>query len=235
MRYLFEPVVTALPVIGSGLLYPVRRVWCVGRNYAAHAREMGGAAADSPFFFAKPADAVVPAGGRVPYPPLTQDLQHEVELVLAIGRAGAGIDAAAACEYLLGYAVGIDLTRRDLQAAARVKGQPWEMGKAFDRSAPVSPLRLAAEIGHPRQAAIRLRVNGTLRQDGDLASMIWPVPQVLAALSRHVELAPGDLVFTGTPAGVGPVLPGDRLHAEIEGVGVLDVEIAPCAANGAAT
>lgn len=230
MRYLFEPTVAALQIVGADALYPVRRIWCVGRNYPAHAREMGAAGGEPPFFFAKPADALVPGGGRVSYPPMTADLQPEVELVLAIGRAGAGLAAGAALDHVLAYAVGIDFTRRDLQAAAKAKGQPWETGKAFDRSAPVSTLRLAGEIGHPRQGAIALSVNGGLRQRGDLGEMLWPVPRVLAELSRYVELAPGDLVFTGTPAGVAAVVPGDRLRAEIAGVGALEVEIASSAA-----
>jgi fumarylpyruvate hydrolase len=224
--YLFEPMVMALPISGSSLLFPVRRLWCVGRNYADHAREMGAdPQREAPFFFAKPADALVPGGGPVPYPPGTADLQHEVELVAAIGRSGAAIARDRAGDHVFGYAVGIDLTRRDVQAAARRKGQPWEMGKAFDRSAPISPLAPATAVGHPRRGMLRLAVNGVERQRGDLADMILPVPDLIAELSRWVAMAPGDLIFTGTPAGVGPLAVGDRVSAAIEGVGELQIVI----------
>lgn len=215
----------ALPVVGGGW-FPVRRVWCVARNYAAHVRELGGdPERDPPAFFAKPADAVVPRGGVVPYPPATADFHHEVELVVAIGVGGAAIAAEAALDHVFGYAVGIDFTRRDLQGVARKGGQPWDMAKGFDFSAPCSELARAGAIGHPAAGSIALSVNGTTRQDGDLSSMIWPVPDIIAALSRLVTLAPGDIVFTGTPEGVGPVVRGDRLACTVAGVGSLEVAI----------
>ncbi len=224
--YLFEPAIVGLPIAGSPQLFPARRLWCVGRNYADHAREMGAdPQREAPFFFAKPADALVPGGGALPYPPGTADFQHEVELVVAIGRGGTAIPPDAADSHVFGYAVGIDLTRRDLQLAAKRKGLPWEMGKAFDRSAPVSPLVPAQAIGHPRRGILSLAVNGQQRQRGDLADMILGVPLLIAELSRWVALAPGDLIFTGTPAGVGPLVVGDRVSASIEGVGEVGIEI----------
>ena len=224
--YLFEPVIPALPIAGHDALFPVRRIWCVGRNYADHAREMGAdPQREPPFYFAKPADALVPGGGALAYPPRTDDLQHEVELVVALGCGGANIAPEAALEHIFGYAVGLDLTRRDLQAGAKQKGQPWEMGKAFDRSAPISVLQPAAIVGHPRRGAIRLAVNGVERQRADLADMIWTVPEIVANLSALIAMAPGDLIFTGTPAGVGALAAGDRVDASIVGVGELVVSI----------
>ncbi|MEO5375921.1 MAG: fumarylacetoacetate hydrolase family protein [Alphaproteobacteria bacterium] len=220
-----EPSRPTLPVAGGGL-FPIRRVWCVARNYAAHVRELGGDPdRDPPTFFAKPADAVVPRGGPIPYPPATADFHHEVELVVAIGNGGVAIAADTALDHVLGYGVGIDFTRRDLQAAARAAGLPWDMAKGFDFSAPCSELIRASDIGHPSAGPIRLSVNDRIRQDGDLNQMIWPVADVIAALSRLVTLAPGDLIFTGTPAGVGPVVPGDRLDCAIAGVATMTVTI----------
>jgi fumarylpyruvate hydrolase len=181
---------------------------------------------EPPFFFTKPADAVVCGGGELPYPSRTQNLHHEVELVLALGSGGRNITPAEAPNCIFGYAVGLDLTRRDLQAEARKQGRPWDTAKAFDRSAPVSAIVPAARIGHPARGRIALSVNGVPRQQGDLAEMIWNVPEIVAELSTLFELAPGDLIFTGTPAGVGPLVPGDRAEAEIEGVGRLTVCIA---------
>jgi fumarylpyruvate hydrolase len=221
------PPVTTLPVDGDVRGFPVRRVYCVGRNYAAHAREMGhDPEREPPFFFTKPADAVVPGGGTIPYPPATRDLHHEVELVVALGRGGANIPAAEALGHVFGYGVGIDLTRRDLQAEAKELRRPWDMGKAFDRSAPASALRPAARIGHPERNPIRLVVNGAVRQESTLAHHIWSVAETIAYLSGLVELAPGDLIFMGTPEGVAAVERGDRLEASIEGVGELEVTIA---------
>lgn len=209
----------------SGDLFPVRRVFCVGRNYGDHAREMGSDPdREPPFFFAKPADAIV-AGGPVAYPPATANLHHEVELVAAIGRGGANIAVATALEHVWGYTVGLDLTRRDLQDVAKKGGRPWDMAKGFDASGPVGVLRPAAEIGHPAKAAITLEVNGQRRQSGDIADMIWSVAEVVAHLSGLVCLAPGDLIFTGTPAGVGAVVRGDRLEARIDGVAELSVTL----------
>ena len=220
------PPVVAVPVAGGGL-FPVRRVFCVGRNYAEHAREMGhDPGAEPPFFFTKPADALVTGGAGAPYPSATSDLHHEIELVVAIGRAGADIAVAAALEHVWGYAAGIDLTRRDLQAAAKKAARPWDMAKGFDHSAPIGDLAPAARIGHPASGAIALTVNGEPRQQGDLADMTWDVPHILAALSALVSLAPGDLVFTGTPAGVAAVIRGDRLEGSIAGIGTATTTIA---------
>ncbi len=225
-RYVIPaPPAPTLAVAGTPQLFPVRRVWCVGRNYLEHIREMGQDERAPPFFFAKPADALVRDGSTVPYPPLTNDLHFEVELVVALRSGGQSISPARALDLIYGYAVGIDLTRRDLQIAARDVKRPWEIGKAFDASAPCGPLRPAAEIGHPVKGRIHLAVNGAVRQDGDLEQMIWSVPEVIAKLSAQVSLAPGDVIFTGTPSGVGAVVPGDKLHGEIEGVGMIEVAI----------
>jgi fumarylpyruvate hydrolase len=221
------PPVTTLPVEGEARRFPVRRVFCVGRNYAAHAREMGhDPDREPPFFFTKPADALVPGGGTIPYPPATSDLHHEVELVAALGKGGADIPQAQALDHVFGYAVGIDLTRRDLQAEAKKLARPWDMAKAFDHSAPISALRPAVQIGHPERSPIRLAVNGEVRQASTLAHHIWSVAETIAYLSGLVELAPGDLIFMGTPEGVAAVQRGDRLAASIEGVGELEVTIA---------
>jgi fumarylpyruvate hydrolase len=217
----------AVPVAGrEGRRFPVRRIFCVGRNYAEHAREMGhDPTREPPFFFSKPADAVVTGDGDVRYPLLTANLHHEVELVVALVAGGENIapERALACVY--GYAVGLDLTRRDLQARAKEKGHPWDMGKGFDQSAPISAIVPATACGHPVRGAIVLEVNGEERQRGDLAQMSWKVSEIVAELSRYVELKAGDLIFTGTPAGVGPVQRGDRLDARIEGVGTLSVRL----------
>ena len=207
--------------VAGGGRFPVRRIYCVGRNYAAHAREMGGDPdREPPFFFTKPADAVTHAA-VVPYPPRTADLHHEVELVAAIGRGGRDIPVASALDHVFGYAVGVDLTRRDLQAAAKKAGRPWDVAKGFDASAPVSPLRAVAGGAHPATGRIELAVNGETRQTGDLADLIWSVAEVVAELSTLFRLEPGDLVFTGTPEGVGALRRGDAVHGRIEGVGEL--------------
>ena len=220
------PPVVTLAVDGDERRFPVRRVFCVGRNYAAHAREMGhDPDREPPFFFTKPADALVPDGATIPYPLATRDLHHEVELVVALGKGGTDISAAQALDCIFGYAVGIDLTRRDLQGEAKKLARPWDVGKAFDHSAPCSAIVPAARIGHPERGRIRLAVNGVTRQDGDLAQMIWSTPEVIAHLSRLFALAPGDLIFTGTPAGVGPVERGDVLDGQIEGVGDIQVRV----------
>lgn len=218
--------VPAVPVAGSAARFPVRRIYCVGRNYAEHAREMGGhPEREPPFFFMKPAEAVV-TDGRMAYPPMTADLQHEVELVVALACGGRDIPAAEALDCVFGYAVGLDMTRRDVQAELKAKGRSWEMGKAFDQSAPISAIAPAARIGHPQRGAITLTVNSQPRQHGDLADMIWQVADIIARLSGYVTLQPGDLIFTGTPAGVGKVERGDRLEGAVEGVGELSVAIA---------
>jgi fumarylpyruvate hydrolase len=219
------PAQPAIPVAGADKSFPVRRLWCVGRNYEEHIKEMGHDVRDPPFFFAKPADAIVPDGSTVPYPSLTKDMHHEVELVVALKSGGRNIatDQALGCIY--GYGVGIDLTRRDLQIASRDLKRPWEVGKAFDHSAPCGPLRPAAEIGHPSKGRIALSVNGKVRQDGDLDQMIWKVPEIIAKLSEMVELAAGDIIMTGTPSGVAATVAGDRIECEIAGVGTLRVTI----------
>jgi fumarylpyruvate hydrolase len=218
-----DPV--TLPVAESDALFPVLRVFCVGRNYADHAIEMGhDPDREPPFFFMKPAIAVVAGGGSLPFPPATEDLHHEIELVVALGSGGADLAVEDALEHVFGYAVGLDMTRRDLQNRAKELGRPWDMGKGFDRSAPMSALRSAASIGHPEAGAIWLRVNGELRQEGDLAQQIWKVPETIAYLSTLVELRPGDLIMTGTPAGVGGVVPGDVLEGGVDGIGDLRVE-----------
>lgn len=225
-RYVIDPPPQpAIPVAGGGL-FPVRRVYCIGRNYAAHAVEMGhDPDREPPFFFQKNPDNL-DASGIFPYPPETADVHHEVELVAALGAGGANVPLDEALGLVWGYGVGLDMTRRDLQGAAKDKGRPWEIGKAFERSAPVGPLVPAAEIGHPARGRIALAVNGAVRQEGDLAQMIWKLPEMVAHLSRFFVLAPGDVILTGTPAGVGPVVRGDVIEAEIEGVGALSVRVA---------
>ncbi|MBV9262203.1 MAG: fumarylacetoacetate hydrolase family protein [Pseudolabrys sp.] len=227
-RYVIPPAPqAAIAVQGTSKLFPVRRIWCVGRNYLEHIKEMGQDERAPPFFFAKPADAIVPDGGTVPYPPLTKDLHHEVELVVALKSGGRNISVNKANDCIYGYGVGIDLTRRDLQIASRDIKRPWEIGKAFDHSAPCGALRPAAEIGHPTKGKIMLRGNGKIRQEGDLAQMIWNVPECISKLSEMVALAAGDIIMTGTPSGVTPISVGDKLECEIEGVGKLTVTIGP--------
>jgi fumarylpyruvate hydrolase len=218
---------TELPVAGGGV-FPVRRVYCVGRNYLDHIREMKEAdERDPPFFFQKPRDAVVPNGSNVPYPPFTSDFQFEVELVIAIGRAGNDIAVEDARDYIWGYAVGIDLTRRDRQRDARDLRLPWEVGKSFDASAPCGTIAPARDARHFKGCNITLSVNGIERQRGDIGQMIWSVPEVIAQLSRQVTLGAGDLIYTGTPAGVGPVVPGDQILAQIDGLPSLTITITP--------
>jgi fumarylpyruvate hydrolase len=219
------PPQAAAPVAGGGR-FAVRRIFCVGQNYAAHSREMGGdPTREPPFFFTKPADALVTGGADAPYPGATKNLHHEIELVVAILRGGAAIPVAEAQNHIYGYAVGLDLTRRDLQSQAKEARRPWDMSKGFDFSAPLGPIEPATKIGHPKTGRIALKINGDLRQNGDLSDMIWSVPEVVAALSNYVALAPGDLIFTGTPSGVGPLLRGDVLEGEIDGVGVVRTRI----------
>jgi len=223
------PAPVTLPVAGADLRVPVRRVYCVGRNYAEHAREMGDDPDRAPpFFFQKNPDdlVVVPEGGADwAYPPMTADLHHEVELAVVLGRGGRDIDEDAALGCVWGYGVAVDMTRRDLQGAAKKAGRPWEAGKAFERSAPIGPLLPASRLGHPARGRIALSVNGAVRQQGDLSEMIWPVPGIIAQLSRLFVLAPGDVILTGTPAGVGAVVRGDVLEAVVEGVGALRLRI----------
>ncbi len=224
MSALFAHPPTLAPTT-DGRAVAVRRVFCVGQNYAAHAREMGADPTRAPpFFFTKPADAIV-AGPSVPYPSRTANLHHEVELVVVLGAGGTDIPADAALDHVFGYAVGLDLTRRDLQAEAKAAGRPWDMAKGFDASGPLGLIMPAAEIGHPAAGAITLDVNGATRQSGDLSDMIWSVPEIIASLSTFVALEAGDLIFTGTPEGVGPIARGDVLTARIAGLPTLEVRI----------
>ncbi|OWJ76710.1 fumarylacetoacetate hydrolase family protein [Haematobacter missouriensis] len=218
------PRPATLPVAGETALFPVRRVYCVGRNYAEHAREMGHSGKEPPFFFQKNPDNLT-TEGVFPYPSRTADLHHEVELVVALAKGGRDIPAVEALDHVYGYGIGLDMTRRDLQAEAKKAGRPWEAAKAADYSAPVSPLHPVAEVGHPDHGAITLTVDGELRQSGDLADQIWSVADVIAHLSGLFELAPGDLIMTGTPAGVGAVQRGQVMIAAIEGLGVLEVRV----------
>jgi len=219
----------ALPIFGSGDTFPVRRIFCVGRNYAEHQKEMGGDGREQPFFFLKSEFALVaasgPKGGDVHYPSKSSNYHYETELVVALAKGGRRIEAKKANDHILGYAVGLDMTRRDLQQWGKDHGRPWDFGKNFDESAPCGELYRAAKIGHPAKGGIWLNVNGKQRQKADLADMIWSVPEQIAYLSEHYTLEPGDVIFTGTPAGVGPVKPGDELHAGIDGVGELKVKI----------
>ena len=218
-----------LPIVDSTERFPVRRVYCVGRNYEAHAKEMGFTGREPPFFFLKPADAVVPvpAGtvGEIDYPSLTKDLHHEIELVVAIGKGGRDIAAADAAAHIYGYAVGLDMTRRDLQGEMKKQGRPWCIGKGFDQSAPIGPVTPIAACGRIVRGAISLTVNDAPRQASDVSMLIWNVDEVIAHLSAAWKLAPGDLIMTGTPEGVAAVVRGDRLHGEIAGLGALDVRI----------
>ena len=225
---IFEIARPELPVTGVSGSFAVRRIYCVGQNYAAHTREMGGDPERTPpFYFGKPSDAIVQDGACIPYPPRTADLHHEIELVVAIGGAGSNLSVDKASKIIFGYAVGIDLTRRDLQAQAKKAGRPWDTAKGFDNSAPVSAIRRASDVGQVTSGRIWLSVNDEVRQDGDLGDMIWKVPEALAELSTYFELQPGDLLFTGTPSGVGPVCRGDRLRGGVDGVGGISVSIAP--------
>ena len=225
--YVIEPRAPAsVAVDGSASRFPVRRIICVGRNYAAHAREMGrDPDREPPFFFLKPADAVVDSGATIPYPPQTANLHYEIELVVAIGAGGTDIAPGRALDHVWGYGVGIDLTRRDLQLAARELGRPWDWGKGFDRSAPIAPLRAAARVGHPAAARIWLAVNGVVKQESDIGKLIWPVPDIIAAASSSMELQPGDLIMTGTPEGVGPIVTGDVVTGGVDGVGEITLTI----------
>jgi fumarylpyruvate hydrolase len=226
-RFVFPPPpVVAVPVVSTNRLFPVRRVYCVGRNYAGHAREMGAAEREPPFFFAKPRDAVT-TRACLPFPGMTGNLHHEVELVVALGGGGRSIRTEAAADRVFGYAVGVDLTRRDLQAEAKQKGRPWTTAKGFDCSAPISAIRPARDCGSPERADISLSVNGQLRQQGNTSEMIWSVAEIVARLSEYFELAAGDLIFTGTPEGVGPLAAGDRVDCAVDGVGSLCFELLP--------
>ena len=225
-RYVIDPPATpALPVAGSDGLFPVRRVYCVGRNYAEHAIEMGhDPNREPPFFFQKNPDALVTTG-TFPYPPRSSDVHHEIELVAALGRGGTDIPVEGALDCVWGYAVGLDMTRRDLQGEAKKMGRPWEVGKSFEASAPCGPIVPASAIGHPTKGAVWLDVNGERRQTGDLSQLIWTIPEAINYLSGLFTLAPGDLIMTGTPAGVGAVKRGDVMRGGVEGVGEIEVRV----------
>ena len=220
------PPVTTIPVIG-GEPFPVRRIYCVGRNYAAHAREMGhDPDREDPFFFMKPADAIVPTGSTIPYPVKTKDYQHEIEMVVALKGGGRDVPVEKALDLVFGYAVGLDMTRRDLQGEAKKMGRPWDMGKGFDQSAPCAPISPVSKVGHPSKGAIWLRVNGKIRQQSDLSMLIWSVPETISYLSGLVTLAPGDLIYSGTPEGVAAVVKGDVLEGHVDGLTDLKITIA---------
>lgn len=229
MQFVFPPQTATVPVAGSNTLFPVHRIYCVGRNYVEHAKEMGATGREAPFFFMKPADAVLPVPhgttAEMPYPGMTNDLHHEIELVVAIGKGGSNIAAADALQHVWGYAVGLDMTRRDLQAQAKKAGRPWDMAKGFDHSAPIGTIEPASAIGHPDKGAITLSVNGVERQRGDLGDQLWNVRDAVAYLSMYVHLKAGDVIMMGTPSGVGAVVRGDVLEGAIAGVGMVRTKI----------
>lgn len=226
-NYAIPPLEPAtLPVKGTDALFPVHRIYCVGRNYAAHAIEMGhDPTREPPFFFQKNPDNLLPEGEDFPYPDKSSDVHHEIEMVVALSKGGKDIPVERALECVYGYAVGLDMTRRDLQGECKKLGRPWEIGKAFEHSAPCGPIVRASEIGHPEKGAVWLKVNGEMRQEGDLNQLIWKVPEMISYLSGLFELKPGDLIMSGTPAGVGPVKRGDLLEGHVEGVGDLKVRV----------
>ena len=232
MAYVVTPrAVRGAAIAGSGDLFPVARVYCVGRNYAEHTKEMGGdPTREAPFFFIKDADAVVPDGSTIAYPPLTKNFHYELELVVAIGKEGYQVPAAKANDIIWGYGVGLDMTRRDLQNEAKKTGRPWCVGKNFPEGAPLAPLQPASKIGHPSTGTIELKVNGVTKQKADLKDLIWNVGEIVEHLSAAYRLRPGDLIFTGTPAGVGPVVTGDVMTGAIDGVGAITIKVGPAGA-----
>lgn len=227
MTYIVQPpAIPTLPVRGTDAMFPVHRVYCVGRNYAAHAIEMGhDPDREPPFFFQKNPDTLVPHGGVFPYPSQSRNVHFEIEMVVALSRGGKDIPVDQALEHVFGYAVGIDMTCRDLQDEAKKMGRPWEVGKAFEYAAPCSEIIPASQIGHPHSGAVWLKVNGDIRQHGDLQQLIWKVPEIISYLSSLFTLAPGDLIYSGTPAGVGPTIRGDVLHGCVEGVGEIEITV----------
>ncbi len=228
MNFAFDPGDRpSLPIVGTDHRFPVHRIYCVGRNYADHAREMGGnPEREPPFFFAKPADAVVESGATIPYPSRTGNLHHEIELVVAIGREGHDIPLEDADAYIFGYAVGNDLTRRDLQFASRDAGRPWDTAKGFDHSAPITAIHPIGDTGLIEKGEIWLTVNDAMRQRGNIADLIWSIPEIIVELSKLYTLKPGDLIFTGTPSGVGPLHPGDEVQGGVELLGTLMFKVA---------
>ncbi len=222
------PVTASLPVSTGALRFPIRRVFCVGRNYAAHAREMGkDPDREPPFFFMKPADAVIDAAGVIPYPMLTAEFHHEIEMVVALKAGGTNVSPDDALDLVWGYGVGVDLTRRDIQDEAKKLSRPWDWAKGFDASAPCSAIHPFETVGHPDKGAVWLTVNGVVKQRGDLKELIWSIPEVISYISQAVALAPGDLIFSGTPAGVGPLQPGDDVSGGVEGVAEFSFTIGP--------
>ena len=219
--------IPSLPIVGSNARFPVRRIFCVGRNYVEHQKEMGGDGREQPFFFMKSGHDLVPEGGDVHYPPMTSNYHWETEMVAVIGTGGYRISSSKANDHIWGYAIGLDMTRRDLQQMGKDKGRPWTFGKDFDEAAPVGPITPAAKIGHPKKGKLWLKVNGELRQNSDIDQMIWSVPEQIAFLTQYYTLEAGDLIMTGTPAGVGAAKPGDELVAGIEGLGELRVRVLP--------
>ena len=226
-KYVIEPAPTpSVAVTGQDARFPIRRIFCVGRNYEAHAREMGkDPTRDPPFFFMKPGDVAIDAPAEIPYPPDTKDFQYEIELVVAIGAGARNVARVGALDHVWGYGVGIDLTRRDLQLAARNAGRPWSWGKAFDRSAPLAPLHPTSQVGHLAKGRIWLAVNGSVKQNQDISELIWSVPEIISIISHSVALEPGDLIMTGTPAGVGPIVVGDEVTGGVEGLGEIRITI----------
>ncbi len=226
MQYVFEATCPSVEIAGRTEYFPLHRIYCVGWNYAAHVREMGSDPdREPPIFFMKPLDAITPSGSKVAYPSATENLHYEIELVVAIGREGHAISQDQAFEYIWGYGVGIDMTRRDLQSIAKQRGQPWDASKSFDQSAPISALHTVENIGHPSSGRIWLEVNGETCQDGDIGQLIWAVPEIIEHLSALFHLRAGDLIYTGTPAGVGPVERGDVLRGGVDGVAAIEIEI----------
>jgi fumarylpyruvate hydrolase len=225
--YVFSPpAIQTLPVAGSDKLFPIHRIYCVGRNYADHAIEMGGdPTREAPVFFQKSADCILSPGHDFPYPQSSQDIHHEIEFVIALGSGGSQVPAEKALDLVFGYAVGFDMTARDLQAEAKKGGRPWEVAKSFEASAPCSAIVPASQMGHPQSARIWMEVNGAAKQDGNISQMIWKVPEIITYLSRFFTLAPGDLIFSGTPAGVGSVQRGDKLRGGVEGIGELALTV----------
>lgn len=227
VAYVFAPPPQpSAPVAGQEARFPIRRIFCVGRNYEAHAREMGkDPTRDPPFFFMKPADVAVNAPASIPYPPETKNFHYEIELIVAIGEGGRDIAQADALKHVWGYGVGIDLTRRDLQLAARDAGRPWSWGKSFDLSAPLAPLHPVSKVGHPSKGRIWLAVNGVVKQDQDISELIWNVPEIVSIISQSIELRPGDIIMTGTPSGVGAIVRGDKVTGGVDGLGEIAIDI----------
>jgi fumarylpyruvate hydrolase len=226
LSFIFPLEQVSLPIVGNDKRFPVRRIYCVGRNYLDHIRETAGAdEREPPFFFQKPTDAILDNGGEFPFPPQSEKVHHEIELVVAIDKGGKEISTENALDHVYGYTVGIDMTRRDLQGLAKEMRRPWEAGKSFDHAAPCSAIVPAADIGHPDSGRIWLAVNGEVRQDGDLAQQIWSVPESIAHLTTLFELAPGDLIMTGTPAGVGSIHPGDKITGGIDGIADIEITV----------